>query len=453
MITNNRPANAAEWVFKWETLTHGDLPFNLNTPHLPNQAPNISIASPQSIGTNYAPASITLNATASDDKGLTKVEFYNGINLINTDATAPYTFTWLNVGLGNYSITAKAYDANNASKISNAITISVIAQQVADYTPPKGYTFAANENTTVAVTGKANIAYGVNGTFVYLYNQTANVGCSNTSFGKDPAVGVAKKCFIQPVQNTPTVDYTPPAGYTLSANEWGNVVVTGKMNIAFGANGTFTYLYDQTSNVACTYDAFGKDPVTGVSKKCFVEEVSTTPPPTTANGVNGPACVETGKAYTYSVKPDNYILTSANWWANTNAEVTINANQSSMSIVFPASTNGSTKIISAGVNINVAPWYKEYTMTIKVGGCTGSSPQLRASATPQPFNAFTTVSLENDEIINSIVVVNMNGIEVYRASNIEASTFILGDNLPAGIYIGHIESSKGLSIIKLVKSN
>ncbi len=124
-----------------------------------------------------------------------------------------------------------------------------------------------------------------------------------------------------------------------------------------------------------------------------------------------------------------------------------------MTITLPSNSNGLALKISSGVNISVAPWYKEYTMQVKVGGCTGSTPQLRAAASPQPFNASTTVSLENDEQINSIVVLDMNGVEVYKATDIDAATFELGDDLAVGMYIAHIHSNKGVSIIKLVKSN
>ena len=455
MINNNRPANAGQWVFKWETLTHGNLPFNINTTP-PNQAPNVSVSSPQQSGTNYAAASITLNASATDDKGVTKVEFYNGAALLNSDATAPYTFNWANVGDGTHTITAKAYDANNASSVSAAITVSVIAKQVADYTPPKGFTLAVNENEMISVTDKVNIAYGANGTFVYLYNQTSSVGCSNDAFGSDPAYGIAKKCFVQKVITTPIVDYNPPAGYSVAVNEWGTVIVTGKMNIAYGANGTFTYLYNQTSNVACTNDAFGKDPITGIAKKCFVQEVTTTtqPPNTSVDGINGPACVEANMTYTYTVKPDNYTLKGANWWTNTGTVVSINPNnEGSMTMKFPSNKIGSIVTVTAGVNISVAPWYKEYSMQIKVGGCTGSSPQLRASASPLPFDTNTTLSLENDERITSILVLDINGREIYKAANIDMSTFTLGENFASGIYIAYVHSKNGVSIIKLIKNN
>jgi PKD repeat protein len=123
MINTHRPANAGHWVFKWETLTHGDLPFNINP--TTNNPPTISIASPQSTTTNCSPASITMNASATDDHGVQKVEFYNGATLLNTDNSSPFTYTWNPVSTGSYSITAKAYDASNLNTTSNSIKIDV----------------------------------------------------------------------------------------------------------------------------------------------------------------------------------------------------------------------------------------------------------------------------------------------------------------------------------------
>lgn len=485
MINAHRPASAGQWVFKWETLTHGDLPFNLTTT-TPNQAPTVSVSSPQASSTNTAPASITLNATASDDKGVTKVEFYNGTSLLNTDVTAPYSFNWTNVVTGTYTITAKAFDANNASTTSAAISVTVNAAPtnqapiLSFINPTLSATFV--EPATIKVTVDASDPDGtiasvdlyVNNTFIrkettapYEWNYSVvdnlilNLAAGTytlKAIATDNKGKASEKVLTLTINGKivtpPTVDYTPPAGYTVAANEWGNVIVTGTMNIAYGANGTFTYLYNQTSNVACTNTAFGNDPVSGVSKKCFVKEIPVTPPPAQNTvGINGPACVEAGKTYSYTVKPDNYSLTAANWWSNTGAVVKINpANEGIMTITLPANTNGLTLKISSGVNISVAPWYKEYSMQVKVGGCTGSTLQLRAAASPQPFNTSTTVSLENDEHINSIVVLDMNGVEVYKATNIDATTFKLGDDLAVGMYIAHIQSNKGISIIKLVKN-
>jgi hypothetical protein len=90
----------------------------------PNPAP---IASLSTNGTSFtAPASITLSATASDSNGaVSKVDFYNGATLLNTDITAPYAFTWTNVAAGSYALSAKATDNGGAVGVSNTVTVSV----------------------------------------------------------------------------------------------------------------------------------------------------------------------------------------------------------------------------------------------------------------------------------------------------------------------------------------
>jgi hypothetical protein len=74
-----------------------------------NTAPTITLAAPTVSGN--APATVNLSATAADANGsIIKVEFFNGATLLNTDLSAPYSFSWTNVAAGTYSITAKATD-------------------------------------------------------------------------------------------------------------------------------------------------------------------------------------------------------------------------------------------------------------------------------------------------------------------------------------------------------
>ncbi|MEI7478522.1 MAG: Ig-like domain-containing protein [bacterium] len=67
----------------------------------------------------------TLSANASDNLGVTKVEFYNGNTLLGSDTGAPYSITWDTKSVANnmYGISAKAYDA--AGNISNTSVFSV----------------------------------------------------------------------------------------------------------------------------------------------------------------------------------------------------------------------------------------------------------------------------------------------------------------------------------------
>ncbi|RPD38275.1 DUF7594 domain-containing protein [Chitinophaga barathri] len=91
-----------------------------------NAAPVASITSPAGGASFTAPASITINATASDaDGSVTKVEFFNGGSKIGEDLDAPYSFTWNNVAAGTYSLTAKATDDDLATGTSAAVNISV----------------------------------------------------------------------------------------------------------------------------------------------------------------------------------------------------------------------------------------------------------------------------------------------------------------------------------------
>lgn len=90
-----------------------------------NQSPVVAITNPTDGQSFIAPASVDIAATASDNDGtITKVEFYNGANKIGEDLTSPYTFTWSNVAMGNYVVTAKAIDDAGGST-SASVNISV----------------------------------------------------------------------------------------------------------------------------------------------------------------------------------------------------------------------------------------------------------------------------------------------------------------------------------------
>jgi hypothetical protein len=88
--------------------------------------PTVSITSPANNATYTAPASITIEATASDDGGsISRVDFYQGTTFLGSDTTSPYSITWSNVAAGTYSLTAKAYDNTGGSTTSSPVVITV----------------------------------------------------------------------------------------------------------------------------------------------------------------------------------------------------------------------------------------------------------------------------------------------------------------------------------------
>jgi subtilisin family serine protease len=73
-------------------------------------APTTSLTAPLSGST--LSGTVTLSASAADNVGVSKVEFFSGTTLIGTDTTAPYSISWNTTGAANgaYSLSAKAYD-------------------------------------------------------------------------------------------------------------------------------------------------------------------------------------------------------------------------------------------------------------------------------------------------------------------------------------------------------
>jgi beta-glucanase (GH16 family) len=91
-----------------------------------NLPPTVSITSPVS-GTFFDPGdNITIEADANDIDGtITKVEFFEGLNLLGEDLSRPYTYTWNSIPEGAYVLRAKATDSNDVSRTSLPVTIYV----------------------------------------------------------------------------------------------------------------------------------------------------------------------------------------------------------------------------------------------------------------------------------------------------------------------------------------
>lgn len=113
-----------------------------------DQPPTVSISSPANGAAFTAPATIQVAASAADPENqLTKVEFYNGANLLGTETASPYSFSWSSVPAGSYSLTAVAYDAGGLSTRSAAVGVTVTSSTG---TAPTAVAFTASvDNATV----------------------------------------------------------------------------------------------------------------------------------------------------------------------------------------------------------------------------------------------------------------------------------------------------------------
>ena len=124
-------------------------------------APAVSISAPASGA--VVSGTVAVSATASDDTGVTKVEFLLDGTLQSTDTSSPYDWTWNTTAAANgaHTLVAKAYDAANNVGTSSSVGVTVDN----DLTPPTTSVTAPAGGTTVtgtvSVTASASDNVGV----------------------------------------------------------------------------------------------------------------------------------------------------------------------------------------------------------------------------------------------------------------------------------------------------
>ncbi|MEO8425632.1 MAG: Ig-like domain-containing protein, partial [Verrucomicrobiota bacterium] len=203
-------------------------PINITVNPPANQPPVVSITSPANGATFTGPANITVNSTASDSDGtITKVELFNGGTLLGTDTTSPYNFSWNNVAVGSYTLTAKATDNTGAVTTSSPINITV--------NPP------ANQSPTVSISSPANGA-----TFIAPANITVN-STANDSDGTISKVELFDGSTLLGTDTGSPFSFSwnnvAAGSYTLTAKATDNagaVTTSSPINITVNAGGSQT---------------------------------------------------------------------------------------------------------------------------------------------------------------------------------------------------------------------
>jgi hypothetical protein len=90
-----------------------------------DQPPSAQITSPAS-GASYSfKSAISIQATATDDVAVSKVEFFQNATKLGEDTTAPYSYTWNGAGPGTYSLTVRATDSAGQTTTSAAVSVTV----------------------------------------------------------------------------------------------------------------------------------------------------------------------------------------------------------------------------------------------------------------------------------------------------------------------------------------
>jgi Bacterial Ig domain len=129
--------------------------------------PTTSITSPLSGA--LLQGNVTVNATASDNVAVARVEFYADSTLIGIDNTFPYSISWnsMTIGDGSHVLSAKAWDTSENATTSAAVPITI-----------------DNNSPTIAITSPLNSAY-LRGIVTIAANATDSVGVTKVEFYVD----------------------------------------------------------------------------------------------------------------------------------------------------------------------------------------------------------------------------------------------------------------------------
>jgi len=151
-----------------------------------NLPPVVTITSPAD-NASQLQGPVTITASASDgDDSVAKVEFYANAAKVGQATNAPFSVTWTNAALGNYSFTAVATDSRGGASTSAVVHLTIITNAppaVAITNPANNSLFGVPLNLTIAATATdsddpvTNVAFYANGTFLgqgakspYTYN-------------------------------------------------------------------------------------------------------------------------------------------------------------------------------------------------------------------------------------------------------------------------------------------
>lgn len=383
-------------------------------------APGVSLTAPAN-GAIYTTAqTVGITASASDNVGVTKVDFYDGAAILGTSTSSPYSYSWAidSFNNGSHSLTARAYDAAGNSKVSGTVSVTVnistdpVAPTVSLTSPADGETYTTAQTVNIAASaddnvGVSKVEFYDNGTRLgtattspYSYSWTIS-GSNNgshsltakaydavgNSAGSDP-VSVTINIPV-PDTTVPSVSITAPASNSIinntaniTANASDNVGVTNVEfyvdNILLGADTSspYSYAWDTTtatngghSLTAMAYDAAGNSNVStavavNVNNSASGDITAPVasiayPTATSVNGTVNIIAIATDNVGVNSVEfyVDNVLVSTDTAWPYEyawNTKTATNAKHSLMVKAYDTSNNKGTSVTVAPTVANSA---------------------------------------------------------------------------------------------------
>ncbi|AWT34378.1 hypothetical protein GCM10008956_25600 [Deinococcus arenae] len=224
-------------------------------PHPTPDATKPTVALTAAPTTVTAAGTITLSATATDNVGVTKVDFYQGSTLISSDTTSPYTATASVTSAQNGSVTYRAVAsdaAGNTAEATASVTVNIdvtaptvsVTATPSTLTSPGTVTFTANASDNVGVT---KVEFYDNGTLIAT-DTTAPYAASKAYTGADNGTHtITAKAFDAQGQATSST-----TTLTVNIDTVAPTVTVAAAPTRIEAAGTATFTATASDNVGVT---------------------------------------------------------------------------------------------------------------------------------------------------------------------------------------------------------
>lgn len=177
-------------------------------------APVIVLTSPANGSSQAAPATVNLSASVtSNGHNISKVQFYNGATLLAENTAAPYAYSWANVGVGRYTLTAQAvYDAG--SRVATTAVLNVTNATVNPGNQAPWLTAITNQ-TIVANTATAPLSFAIGDAETAASNLVVYASSSAPALVADTNIVLGGWDSNRTVTVTPRADQTGQADITI----------------------------------------------------------------------------------------------------------------------------------------------------------------------------------------------------------------------------------------------
>ena len=202
--------------------------------------PTAAITSPAA-GT--VTGTVTIEADASDNVGVTRVGFYAGTTFLGFDTTAPYSASWDTTtgGNGAFALTARAFDANGNLGTSAAVSVTVNNPGQAGYDPslkaPKCATVGAYCDSGTLVNGRGSMGPEQNAP------NTINSSCADGNSGAYHSDESLDRLRVATLDGSPLA---PGKTVRITATVWAwSTGTSDKLDLYYAANANspvWTYL-------------------------------------------------------------------------------------------------------------------------------------------------------------------------------------------------------------------